>query len=200
MDIEKPRPHSEPAPETIPSVPEIGPIPARIDLNRIFGFREALDILEHTGFHSGPRARRKGYHLAAWSWLASFIDALILVSISCIFLVVFSWVMQTGAGSILRELRTETSLAENFLQVFVLSSGIYMISLRVLMGSTIGEWACDLRIGRLQDRLQHRYALQVILRETLIIATGVITLPLLSLIFGRDLAGKVSGAKLFSLK
>lgn len=171
-----------------------------MDFDKLFRLREPLDILEQTGFHGGPRIRRKGHRLAAWSWLASFIDALILVSMSCVFLIVFSWIVQTGAGSIVRELRAETTLSEMFLQVFILSSGIYMISLRVFMGATIGEWACDLRIGNLQDRFRHRYTLQVILRETLIIATGVITLPLLSLIFGRDLAGKVSGARLFSLK
>lgn len=196
MDFEIEKPERDRAPEILP--PE--PATEKTDLDPLFRRSIPVEIVDQTGFHSGPRARRKGHRLAAWSWLASFIDTLILISLSCVFLLVFSMIMKTGAGSIVRDLRSQQSLAENFLQVFILSSWIYMITLRAFLGSSIGEWACDLRIGKLQDRLQRRYILRVILRESVILATGLVTLPLLSLIWGRDLAGQISGVSLFSLK
>lgn len=196
MDIEIEKPERQRAPE----IPPTTPLDPGTDLDPLFRRDIGADILDQTGFHSGPRARRKDYRLAAWSWVASLIDALILVSLSCVFLLVFSFVMQTQAGAVVRELRSDRALGESFVQVFLLSSWIYMIALRAWLGSTVGEWACDLRLGRLQDRLHGRYILKVILRESVILGTGLVTLPLLSLIWGRDLAGRLSGVSLFSLK
>ncbi len=75
-----------------------------------------------------------------------------------------------------------------------------MISIRSLLGFTIGEWACDLRLGQPHERLRNNYVIKVMLRSSLILLTGVVTLPVLSLLLGRDLAGVLSGLRLFSLK
>lgn len=74
-----------------------------------------------------------------------------------------------------------------------------MIFLRGFNGATIGEWTCSLRLGQPWQRLQSGYILKVLLRTTLIMATGIVTLPLLSLLFKRDLAGDISGLKIYSL-
>jgi hypothetical protein len=177
----------EPTPENeTPTPPSAYPE----SLKSIFRNHQNLQWEIHTGFHSGPTGRRKGYKLAMWSLTASLIDLFLLLGMSCVFLLVFL--------KIIRMPITE-SLMQDFSVVFIAGLWMYMVTTRFFIGSSLGEAACDLRLGRPQDRMSSRYFLKVIARATLIIATGIFILPLLSLIFGRDLAGSLSGVKLFSL-
>lgn len=159
----------------------------------------ALDFDPSAGFHSGP-SRRQGYRLALWSWLASLIDILILVSGSCFFVLLFSFIVQTPVGPLVRGLFHSQHQLLFFAEVGVLFGWLYMVSIRTLLGHSIGEWACDLRLGKPRERLQTKYVFKVAFRSTVILLTGVVTLPILSLLVGKDLAGSLSGLRLFSLK
>ncbi|AFY01707.1 hypothetical protein Bdt_2020 [Bdellovibrio bacteriovorus str. Tiberius] len=169
-------------------------------MNGLFRDRRDLSFEQGTGFHGGPSARRKGYKLALWSWLASFIDALILVAVSCVFMLMFSMIVKTPVGALMQHLFHSQNQLTFFAEVFVMFAWVYMITVRSVMGSTIGEWACDLRLGQPHERLQISYIFRVALRSSLILVTGIVTLPLLSLLAGKDLAGALSGLRLFSLK
>lgn len=179
-----------------------GPTPPKPSApNRdIFGRRSSVDFDQNAGFHSGPSAKRKGYKLVLWSWLAGFIDLLILISLSCAFVVSFSMIVQSPVGEMFRSLQTQQHRLVFFTEVMVIASWLYMVVSRGIMGSSLGEWACDIRLGQPHERLRTNYILRVAVRATLVIATGLIVLPLLSLIFGRDLAGSLSGLRLLSLK
>ncbi|WP_413944793.1 hypothetical protein [Bdellovibrio sp. HCB-162] len=194
-----PQKREAPVPLRGPAIRRRRPEPAPSKINNLFKDRKGLQF-ESTGFHSGPSARRKGYKLALWSWLASFIDALILVSASCVFLLAFSMIVKTSFGALLGGFKHSQHQLIFFAEVFFVCGWLYMIAIRSFMGSTIGEWACDLRLGQPHERLQSGYILKVALRSTLILLTGVITLPILSLALGRDLPGIFSGLRLFSLK
>lgn len=174
------------------------PAPSRV--NGLFRDRSDLNFDQGTGFQGGPSARRKGYKLALWSLLASFIDALILVAVSCVFMLMFSVIVKTPVGALMTRMFHSQHQFTFFAEVFVMFAWIYMISIRSLMGSSIGEWACDLRLGQPHERLQISYIFKVALRSTLILITGIVTLPLLSLLAGKDLAGALTGLRLFSLK
>lgn len=87
-----------------------------------------------------------------------------------------------------------------FLEVLLLLGWIYLVTVRSILGFTLGEWACDLRLGQPHERLRSGYVFRVALRSSLIILTGIFTFPLLSLLLGKDIAGSVSGLRLFSLK
>lgn len=203
MDIdkqnEKETPQRAPQKREAP-VPLRGPVPTSPRLKNLFKNRSAINFANSTGFHGGASARRKGYRLALWCWLASFIDGLILVSASCVFIMMFSFIVKSSVGSLFGDLIESQHKAVLFMEVFFIFGWGYMISIRSLMGSTIGEWSCDLRLGQPHERLQAGYVFRVALRSTLILLTGVITLPILSLAFGRDVAGVLSGLRLFSLK
>lgn len=174
------------------------PAPNRVD--NLFKNRQALNFDQNTGFHGGPSARRKGSRLAAWSLIASFVDLLILISISCIFILAFSFIVKSSMGSLVGSLIKNHHQTLFFAEVFCISAWLYTICTRTLMGATIGEWACDLRLGQPQQRMHSSYLLKVALRSTLIVATGFITLPLLSLFIGKDIPGVFTGLRLFSLK
>lgn len=155
---------------------------------------------QNAGFHGGPSARRKGRQMVAWSWLASVIDTLILVSLSCVFLITFSLIANISLGKIMTVARVNHSQPALFLEVLLLLGWIYLVTVRSILGFTLGEWACDLRLGQPHERLRSGYVFRVALRSSLIILTGIFTFPLLSLLLGKDIAGSVSGLRLFSLK
>lgn len=173
--------------EKVPSVPVTYPE----SLKKIFRNRQNLEWEIGVGFHSGPVSRRKGYRLALWSATASMIDALLLVAMSCVFLMAFIKIIHTPVTK---------ALLTDFACIYVIGSWLYMITTRFFIGSSIGEAACDIRLGKPQDRLSSWYFLRVVGRATLVLLTGVVVLPALSLIFGRDIPGVLSGVKLFSLR
>lgn len=169
------------------------------DIRSLFK-KSGMQFDQDTGFQGGPSAKRKGYRLAWWSILASFIDALILISGSSLFLVSFSLIMKSSLGSMVGQALNQHTGVTLYTQVLLAFAWVYLIAVRSVMGSTIGEWACDLRLGQPHERLQTSYILRVVLRSTVILATGVVTLPILSMLFGKDIPGSLSGLKLFSLK
>ncbi|MGE5086295.1 MAG: hypothetical protein ACM3MG_08365 [Bacillota bacterium] len=163
-------------------------------------FRDRKLVFSQTGFQGGPSRRRKGYRLALWSWLASMIDGLLLLAASCLFLVCFSLIVKSPVGVVFSEMFHTESKGLFFVEIFAVSSWLYLVTTRVFMGASIGEWACDLRLGQPQERFAGVYILRVMLRCTLILATGVVLLPLFSLLSGKDVAGVLSGLRLLSLK
>ncbi|MBX2986515.1 MAG: RDD family protein [Bdellovibrionaceae bacterium] len=167
-------------------------------MDRLFLHRRGeLTWDQMTNFHGGPR--RQGHRLIFWSFMAVLIDALILLSMSCFFLLAFSLIVRSPLGEILRGSGRWLS-PRSFIAVFVACAWMYTVSLRVFFGFTLGEWACDLRLGQPTERLRRAYPLKVALRMSLIVGTGLILLPLLSILFGRDLAGRLSGLRMISLK
>ena len=65
------------------------------------------------------------------------------------------------------------------------------------MGNSIGDWACGIEVGSKAQRSLSGFPLRVVLRTGLIFLTGIILLPILSLLSGFDVAGRISGTQLF---
>jgi hypothetical protein len=190
MYIEKGKRKSPQLPLETPEDKEPLPPEYPDSLKKIFRNRQNLQWEMGTGFQGGPVGKRKGYKLILWSLVASMIDALLLVAMSCIFLLVFKKIINAPI---------DKGLLEDFALIYVLGSWLYMITTRFFIGSTIGEAACDIRLGKPQERSSAWYFLRVVVRASLVVLTGVVILPILSLVFRRDIPGIVSGLKLFSL-
>ncbi len=151
------------------------------------------------GFHSGPQ-KRSGLKLALWTWLSAGIDTLVLVSMSCFFMMIFSILMQSPARNVVSSFIRQPELANLFVGSFLICFWLYLISMRLFMGASLGEWTCQLRLGQPAQRSRISYVFKVIARTTLVLFTGVIVLPMLSLLFKRDLVGDIIGIKIYSLK
>lgn len=177
-----------------PVNPRVPPTFSRTDLFRRVDFAENA-----MGFHGGS-SRRTGIRLAMWTWLSVGVDTLMMIALSCLFVISFSLLMKTSAGQVLQLILHDLSLSKLFGGAFLLSFWTYMIFLRGFNGATIGEWTCSLRLGQPWQRMQSGYILKVLVRTTLIMATGIITLPVLSLLLNRDIAGDISGVKIYSLE
>ncbi len=189
-NIDRINPPLERIPEKNPPAENRSPI---LKGNRVLTF-------EGAGFHSGPSPKRRGYKLALFSCLAAVIDGLILISLSSLFLISFSLIMKANFGSLAQSILYSQHRLIFFAEIFSVCAWMYMVTVRSAQGSTIGEWVCDLRLGQPQERLRTSYILRVAWRSTLILLTGLVTFPLLSLLFGKDIAGHLSGLRLFSLK
>lgn len=80
---------------------------------------------------------------------------------------------------------------------FAALTWIYLVANRLFLGCTPGEWVFDQMLGNPDHVGNADYSLRVALRSTLIIATGVFILPIISLITGKDFVGQISGIHLF---
>lgn len=195
-------PSPAPAPEVertpVPTTRTPRTPPASIQLDRLFLHRRGqLTWDQMTGFRGG--AQRTGLRLMAWSFVAALIDALILASASSFFLIAFAMIVKNPVAIVLKS-ALALGAWRLFLVVLVGLSWLYLVGMRVAFGHTIGEWACDLRLGQPSERRRKTYPLRVLWRATLMIMTGGLPLSALSLLFGRDLAGSLSGIKLISLR
>ena len=181
------------SPGRTPNVERFPDLPSDLfSKNRING--AILD--QHQGFHRGPVRRRKGYTLIAFSWLASAMDALMILGVGMIFLAGFFLVNKFYGVPIFSGLLRDSQFVGCILFLVLCS---YMIMLRAVLGFTLGEWACSIRVGTSHERLSVYYPLKVVGRTVILLLTGVFTLPLLSLCFGKDLAGVITGLRLNSL-
>ncbi len=188
LDIQKP--------ERAPQGPEQErPAPQREELALPFSGR--LKSFDFVGFHRGPisRSRRQ---IQGWSLMAIVIDQLVSFVVASIFLVAFS--LASGMkfselGLILGGLSAEVALLSGIMGL----SFFYFLVLRAFFGFTVGEWACNLRMGTLEQRFEKFYLLRVMARSLLIFGTGLIFVPLLSVLLGEDLLEKVTGLKLTSI-
>lgn len=81
--------------------------------------------------------------------------------------------------------------------LFVAVAFIYMVVNRAFTGYTPGEWAFDQRLGSQSDMDTLSYIPRTALRSLINIATGFITLPLLSYLFNKDIAGQMTGITLY---
>lgn len=184
--IDRETPNKPQTPHRQPSVP-------RTDLFRRVDFSDNA-----TGFHGGS-SKRTGIRLAMWTWLSAAVDTLMMIAMSCFFVIAFSLLMKTSARDVVQFVWQDITLTKLFIGAFLLSFWMYMIFLRSFNGATIGEWTCSLRLGQPWQRMQSGYILKVLARTTLIMATGIIAVPLISLLLKRDLAGEISGVKIYSL-
>ena len=65
------------------------------------------------------------------------------------------------------------------------------------LGDVLLQVVLDAQIGRDEEQFTETYALKVAFRSVLNLITGLVLLPLVSALLGRDIAGQLSGVKLY---
>ena len=151
------------------------------------------------GFLGGPQ-KRTGFKLSIWMWLAATIDTLVVLSMSCFFMLCYSLMIKLGLRSALGFTLSHENVGMTFSIFFLFSGWMYFIAMRALTGASIGEKTCSLRLGQPHERVKRSYLARVVIRTTLTLITGIITLPLLSLVFKTDIVGHITGLNIYSLK
>lgn len=171
----------------VPRNPEGGEI--RLPKNRVGN--ELPPFLEDAplAFRRGSSSRRRG-SVPAWSIVAGVIDLLVVTAFWSFALLFAMWAFKATG------LRIHSFPLESLALYMLGQYSCYFLIFRVFAGFTIGEWACGLRLGEARHRLADDYALRVLGRFLIVALTGFVTLPILSVILGRDLAGHWAGLPL----
>jgi uncharacterized RDD family membrane protein YckC len=133
----------------------------------------------------------------AVSFTAGILDAALVLAMSLIFLV--SLIMVTGVDllSVLQSSQNEFATQVSMAILYIAVLEMYVVVARSFFGMTVGEWTFDLQMGQNDQIAQASYPAKVLFRSMLVLITGVFVLPVLSLIFSKDLAGSLVGIKLY---
>lgn len=170
------------------------------DLTKSPLFRRGYNIVDFDlGFLGGPQ-KRTGFRLSIWMWLAATIDTLVIAAISCFFMFCLTAAIKLGLRQALGFTLSNENALMTFLVCFIFTGWMYFIASRTLTGASIGEHTCALRLGQPHERVKRSYLARVIIRTTMTLCTGIIMLPLLSLLVKKDIVGRITGLNIYSLK
>lgn len=131
---------------------------------------------------------------------AGILDAIFVVALSLIFLVSLILVTGVNLSSVIMNTQTDLTTQLSMGVLFIAVMQMYVIVSRSFFGRTLGEWTFEMQLGDDNQHQMSSYPLRVLLRSLITILTGVILLPTLSLLFGKDLAGAMSGLQLYRQK
>jgi hypothetical protein len=154
-------------------------------------FKDQLSSI-NSGFHRGPN-RWQRWKTVLFSIAGAFIDGTAVLALS-LFFVASAFLLAKYFG--IYTLNSFDELKLSFVALAIQLAFFYMVFVRSYLGQSLGDWACGLRLGSPIQRRNSGFTSKILLRGLVIFATGIIVLPLLSLIFGLDLAGKISGVSL----
>lgn len=134
---------------------------------------------------------------ATVSFASATLDLIICTALALVFLAALLTVTKVDLNAVIanttRDLMTQIALFVLFIAVMQM----YVVISRAFFGRTLGEWTFDLQVGQDDEQQLESYPLKVAFRSLLNIITGLIFLPLLSAMIGRDIAGHLSGVKLY---
>ena len=146
------------------------------------------------GYGHGSSSRKRNWALMAWSLFAATVDILLAFSLTCFFAVIFIAISGVNPGQFSQFVRA--SFVPGLGVCFILVFSSYLLFFRLFAGCTMGEWACGIRLGEPHHRMSNQYSLKVVQRFFIVALTGGVILPVLSMMLGKDLAGKISGLPL----
>ncbi|MGE4133429.1 MAG: hypothetical protein AB7F86_17440 [Bdellovibrionales bacterium] len=138
-----------------------------------------------------------GWMPATISFESAILDFIIVTGLSLIFMVALLMVTKVDLNIVLKNLNADVMTQVSLVVLFIAVMQMYVVIARAFFGRTVGEWTFDLQIGLAEDQRKDTYPLRVGLRSLVVTATGLIFLPLISAIIGRDIAGRVSGVSLY---
>lgn len=131
------------------------------------------------------------------SFTSAIIDGLITLGITSLFTVSLVVIFQIDLVKLMASQKMVMRTALDILYLYFGIVLIYFMAARGLWGSTLGDWAFDIQLGSEKQRRHVMYPYQVLFRTFIILATGIILIPLVSMGFGKDMAEKFSGLKLY---
>lgn len=141
-----------------------------------------------------PKAEE--YVPTRWNFSASLLDGMLVLAASLLCMIILLVITKVD---LIGNLTHPDEGGMIYLATFSLFAGvsfIYLVINRIFMGATPGEWAFDQRVGRPADLDTTMYSVRVIARSALVVLTGFIVFPLISLVMNKDMAGRISGALL----
>jgi hypothetical protein len=133
---------------------------------------------------------------SAGNLVAMILDGIMITGFALLFLVALLLVTKINLPILVNNFRSDmmTQLAAGLLLFSV--QQVYLILSRSFYGCTLGEWAFDLQLGTPEQQARSMYPILVAWRSFVVLAFGVLLIPLLSMLAGRDLAYYLCGLQM----
>jgi hypothetical protein len=146
---------------------------------------------------SAPTAKKVEYKQDVFNFSSALLDGMLVMAASLLCMIVLLIVTK---ADLIANLTHPDDGGMIYLSTFALVATvafIYTVVNRMFTGSTPGEWAFEQRVGLPTELTDAYFPLKVAARSLLVIITGFIVLPIASWIMKKDLAGEITGAKLY---
>ena len=134
---------------------------------------------------------------ATISFESALLDFIIVMGLSLVFMVALLVVTKVDLNIVFKNLNTDVMTQISLGVMFLAVMQMYVVIARSFFGRTLGEWTFDLQMGEDEEQKLEIYPLKIALRSLLVTVTGLVLLPLISAILGRDIAGQISGVQLY---
>ncbi|MCB0367350.1 MAG: hypothetical protein H6624_11015 [Bdellovibrionaceae bacterium] len=193
-------PVSTPRPTMIEE-PEVEPVkkaPSRPVVTGTLPIPPSAKVKQKVGTQRSAHDSKRGPLVPSSISLPSIVlDFVVVVALSLVFLVSLLSVTKVEILSVAFNAQSDVATQLSLFILFVAIMQMYVVVSRSFFGRTLGEWTFDHQMGDDQQHKSGLYPLLVAWRSLVIVLTGVVTLPILSLIFRKDLTAKISGLQLY---
>lgn len=136
------------------------------------------------------------YKKSTWDISASLLDTMLVTAATLLCLIILLLVTKVDLFANLYNPDSQGMVYWSLVALVASIAWIYLVGHRVFLGCTPGEWVFDQRLGKPEEFGTSEYALKAILRSTLVLMTGLIVFPLISLFMNQDYLGKLLGLEL----
>ncbi|MAE73488.1 MAG: hypothetical protein CL675_05290 [Bdellovibrionaceae bacterium] len=148
---------------------------------------------------SGHGGAEPKYRESTLSVTSMFLDVMTTAAVTILFLISMILATNIDVFSIFRKIPEDIYLGAVVGTMFLSVWFMYVVIARSFCGRTLGEWTFDLQLGTKEQQAKALYPLQVVWRSLFVMATGVVVLPLLSVVFRKDLAKVFTGLQLYKV-
>jgi hypothetical protein len=128
---------------------------------------------------------------------SALLDGIVIFALGLVFLVALMTITKVDLATLIFRTGLDVPTKVAFGALFGSVLMMYVVVARSFFGRTLGEWTFDYQMGDDQQHKSATYPLRVLLRSILAVLTGVVVLPLLSLILNRDLLAPLTGLQLY---
>ncbi len=162
------------------------------DILKSLNHKRQLDFVSETSRLKGESKRSKPHFFAAT------LDTMLITAAFLMSLILMLSITKIDLFMNLTHPNTSGLVYLASISLFLAVSFIYMVVNRTFLGATPGEWAFEQTCGLPgQQADEASYLPRIALRTLLVTVTGFITVPLLSYLFNKDIAGDISGVSLY---
>lgn len=199
MEIEMPRGPVQspfPQPDAYKS-PERAPLVTPKEIKKTPAVGELVDTGTKRSASNSPKGRLAP---ATMSLESALLDLIIVTGIALVFMVALLMVTKVDLNIVFKNLNTDLMTQISLGVLFLAVMQMYVVISRSFFGRTLGEWTFDLQIGEDEQQKKGSYPIRIALRSLLTTLTGLVLLPLISALIGRDIAGRVTGVQLYRQK
>ena len=180
----------------------IPPVKEELDIPSILIKHLKIIILIHRapvegtrrGAHDGLSGRLEP---VAFSFSAVVLDFMVVLAMSLVFLVSLLWATQVDLVSVFANATADLATQVSLVVLYVAVYQMYVIVTQKFLDELLGNGPLTTSSAMINSITSSMYPLLVVWRSLLIVGTGVFLLPVLSILFRRDIASYLTGLQLY---